>query len=346
MAVKMKDIARELGVSLVTVSKALRQHPDISKKTRALVEAKVEEMGYRPNLTARSLVTGRSCLIGLIVPDLIHPFFAEIAKGLSLALRKSGYFLVTSSSEEDPRLERAEINAMLAHRPDAIVVASCAFNPSTLVDINRGDIPLILIDRSFDNFPAHFVGSDDYMAGKIAVEHLLAIGCKRIAHIRGPEHSTGRRRVKAFSDTLAKHKIPLPPEYIVEAHSADVGGREAGARAVEELSRLKRPPDGVWCYNDVIATGAITQAWRQNIMVPEDLAVIGCGDLHYDELMRVPLSSINQRSPEIGARTAKLILELLATEEKPDPRRIVLEPRLAARDSTNRSIRRQRTKSP
>ena len=152
--------------------------------------------------------------------------------------------------------------------------------------------------------------------------------------------------MKAFSDTLAKHKIPLPPEYIVEAHSADVGGREAGARAVEELSRLKRPPDGVWCYNDVIATGAITQAWRQNIMVPEDLAVIGCGDLHYDELMRVPLSSINQRSPEIGARTAKLILELLATEEKPDPRRIVLEPRLAARDSTNRSIRRQRTKSP
>lgn len=345
MAVKMKDIARELGVSLVTVSKALRQHPDISKQTRARVEAKVEEMGYRPNLTARSLVTGRSCLIGLIVPDLIHPFFAEIAKGLSLTLRKRGYFLVTSSSEEDPRLERQEIDEMLAHRPDAIVVASCAFNPSTLMDVRRWDIPLILVDRSFDNFPAHFVGSDDYMAGKIAVEHLISIGCKRIAHIRGPEHSTGRRRLKAFTDTLAKHKLPVVPEYIVEARSADVGGREYGARAIEALSQLKRPPDGVWCYNDVIATGAITQAWRQGIRVPEDLAVIGCGDLHYDELIRVPLSSINQRSSEIGSRTAKLILELLDLEEKGEPRRIVLEPKLAARESTDRPSRRQKSAS-
>ena len=217
MTVKMKDIARELGVSLVTVSKALRQHPDISKKTRERIEAKVEEMGYRPNLTARSLVTGRSCLVGLIVPDLIHPFFADIAKGLSLTLRKSGYFLVMSSSEEDPQLERQEMDAMLAHRPDAIVVASCAYNPSTLMDVKRGSIPLILIDRSFENFPAHFVGSDDYMAGKIAVEHLISIGCKRIAHIRGPEHSAGRRRLKAFLDTLARHKIEVLPEYIVEA---------------------------------------------------------------------------------------------------------------------------------
>ena len=336
MAVTMKDIARELGVSLVTVSKALRQHPDISKQTRERVEAKVRELDYRPNLAARSLATGRSFLVGFVVPDLIHPFFAEIAKGLSLTLRESGYFLVMSSSEEDPNVERQEISHMLAHRPDAVVVASCAFDSSTLLDISKSETPLILLDRFFDHFPAHFVGSDDYKIGKIAVEHLIARGCKRIAHVRGPEHSTGRRRLKAFTDTLAKHNIPLPPEYVFEARSADVDGKQHGARAIEELSRLKRPPDGIWCYNDVVANGVIMQALRQGIRVPEDLAVIGCGDLHYDESLRVPLSSIDQRSREIGSRAAKLILSLIEEEAKGDPRRIILEPKLVARESTAR----------
>ena len=239
MAVKMKDVARELGVSAMTVSKALRQHPDISKEMRSRVEAKVRELDYRPNLAAQSLNTGRSYLIGLVVPDLVHPFFAEVAKGLSLALRQRDYFLVISSSEEDPHLERKEIDKMLAHRPDAMVVASCALDASTLMGIKREDIPFILIDRSFDNLPSHFVGSDDYLAGKIAVEHLLSIGCKRIAHISGPAHSTGRRRLKAFTEILAKHKVPLPPEYVVEAKSADVNGSACGARAFETLSRLK-----------------------------------------------------------------------------------------------------------
>ena len=110
----------------------LRDHPDISKATRERILLKVKELGYRPNLTARSLVTGRSSLIGLIVPDLIHPFFADIAKGLSLAMRRQGYFLVLSSSEEDPDLEREEIEQMLAHRLDALIVASCQSSPESL----------------------------------------------------------------------------------------------------------------------------------------------------------------------------------------------------------------------
>jgi len=115
MAVKMKDIAADLGISLVTVSKALRNHPDISKKTRERVYAKVKELNYRPNLAARSLVTGRSSLVGLIVTDLIHPFFADVAKGLSAVLRERGYFLVIASSDEDPTLEEQEIEHMLEH---------------------------------------------------------------------------------------------------------------------------------------------------------------------------------------------------------------------------------------
>src|ERR1700761_1659007 len=160
MAVKMKDIENDLGLSLVTVSKALRNHPDISKKTRERIQARVKELNYRPNLAARSLVTGRSSLVGLIVPDLSHPFFADVAKGLSAVLREHGYFLVIASSEEDPALEEQEIEHMLAHRLDALVVATCQTNPESLRRVQHGDTPLILLDRYFDDFDSHFVGSD------------------------------------------------------------------------------------------------------------------------------------------------------------------------------------------
>src|SRR5271155_5430810 len=289
MAVKMKDIARDLGVSVVTISKALRDHPDISEATRERIRLKVKELGYRPNLAARTLVTGRSSLIGLIVPDLIHPFFADVAKGLSLALRRQGYFLVISSSEEDPELEREEIEHMLAHRLDALIVASCQPGPESLRKIQQGDTPLILLDRSFKEMPSHFVGSDDYAAGRLATEHLLAIGCKRVAHIRGPENSVGQRRLKGFLDTLKKHGIEMPPESLIQAPRADLDGHQNGITALRRLMELNRPPDGIFCYNDIVAMGVIAEALRQEIAVPKELAVIGCGNLHYVSEIRVPL---------------------------------------------------------
>jgi LacI family transcriptional regulator len=334
MTVNMKDIARELGVSVVTVSKALRNHPDISKATRERVIVKVKELGYRPNLTARSLVTGRSSLIGLIVPDLIHPFFAEIAKGLSLAIRRHGYCLVVSSSEEDPELEQQEVEHMLAHRLDAMVIASCDSDPEYLRRIQPGDTPLILVDRSFKTFPAHFVGSDDYAAGKLAAEHLLAVGCKRPAHIRGPENSVGQRRLKGFLDTLKKREIPIPEEYVLRVPKVDAADRSSGADALRRLKQLRRMPDGVFCYNDVIAVGVIHEAQNQGIRVPEEMAVIGCGNLHYDAEISVPLSSIDQRSNEIGSRTAKLILEILSKGRTEEYRSVILQPGLVARNST------------
>src|SRR5512146_226772 len=121
MSTRMKDIAKDLGISIITVSKVLRNHPDIGDETRERVLARVKELDYRPNLAARSLVTGRTYLIGLVVPDLLHPFFAEIAKSISDVLRKSGYCLIVSSSDEDSVLEEEEINQLLARRLDALI---------------------------------------------------------------------------------------------------------------------------------------------------------------------------------------------------------------------------------
>jgi LacI family transcriptional regulator len=340
MPVKMKDIARDLGVSVVTVSKALRGHPDISNATRERILLRAKELGYRPNLTARSLVTGRSSLIGLIVPDLIHPFFADIAKSLSMAMRRQGYFLVLSSSEEDPDLEREEIEQMLAHRLDALIVATCQPGPESLQKIQQSGTPLILLDRSFKDMRSHFVGSGDYAVGKLATEHLLAIGCKRIAHIRGPENSVGERRLKGFLDTLKKRGIEMPAEYLIQAPRADVDGHQNGITALRRLLKLNHPPDGIFCYNDIVSIGVIAEALNQGIAVPKELSVIGCGNLHYVSEIRVPLSSIDQRSGEIGQRAAGLILEILAAEAIKAPleyREIVLQPRLAARESTART---------
>ena len=342
MPVKMKDIARDLGVSIVTVSKALRNHPDISKATRERVLQRVQELSYRPNLTARSLVTGRSSLIGLIVPDLIHPFFADVAKGLSLALRQKGYFLVLSSSEEDPELEQQEVEHILAHRLDALVIASCQTGGESLRRVQQGDTPIILIDRFFKDFKSHFVGSDDYAAGKLATEHLLEAGCKRIAHVRGPETSVGNRRLKGFVDTLKRHSVELPAKYVVPVQQVDVEGLLTGADALKQLQQQPHFPDGIFCYNDVLGVGVVTEAIRQGIRVPEDLAVIGCGNLHYDTQIRIPLSSIDQRSREIGSRAAAMTLDILSTDEDAESeaarefRNVILQPRLVARESTAR----------
>jgi len=161
MPVRMKDIARDLGVSVVTVSKVLRNHSDISEETRERVLARIKEVDYRPNIAARSLVTGRTYLVGLVVPSLLHPFFAEIAKAISENLRQRGYYLIISSSEEDPELEQQEINHLLERRLDALIVASCRSSLDLFQRIEREDTPYILIDRSFEALAANFVGVDD-----------------------------------------------------------------------------------------------------------------------------------------------------------------------------------------
>ena len=136
----MKDIAKDLGVSVITVSKVLRNHPDVGEETRRRVLARVKELDYRPNLAARSLVTGRSYLIGLVVPDLLHPFFL-IAKSIAENLRKSGYYLVVSASDEDPNLEEQEVSQLLAHRLDALIIASCRTTVDLVFSLEKQKLP-------------------------------------------------------------------------------------------------------------------------------------------------------------------------------------------------------------
>ena len=164
MAITMKDIASDLGVSVVTVSKVLRNHSDIGPATRKRVLQRIKELNYQPNPAARALVTGRTNLIGLIVPDLVHPFFTEVAKGISAGLRSDGYSLIIASSEDDATMERNEIEQMLGRRVDAVILASTQSSSEAVRRIHEQKVPYVLLDRKLAGVSANFVGIDDVMA--------------------------------------------------------------------------------------------------------------------------------------------------------------------------------------
>src|SRR5215472_9710177 len=160
MPIRMKDIAQELGISSITVSKVLRNHPDISEGTRQRVLKRVAELDCRPNEIARGLATGRSYLVGLIIPDLTHSFFGEVVMGLSAVLNSNGYFLIVASSEEEPQREQVEIRRLLARRLDALVIASSGSSTELFERMDAQSQPYVLIDRKFPDLNANFVGTD------------------------------------------------------------------------------------------------------------------------------------------------------------------------------------------
>lgn len=344
MAVTLKEIAKDLGVSVITVSKVLRNHEDISKKTRDLVLQRAKELGYRPNLTARSLVTGRSSLVGLVVPDLIHPFFAEVARSLGATLRKQGLYLLICSSEGDPELERQQVEHLLSRRLDAIVIASIGSDEEILQNVVDSRTPLILIDRKVDIPYSHFVGSNDVMIGAMATEHLIAMGCRRIAHLRGPENSVGAKRLEGYKKALSKAGIAFDPKLVTPTSTGDVGSKAQGAEYAKRLFAGPAKPDGLFCFSDPMAIGAMQSALRAGMKIPKDLALIGCGNLHYDNDLRIPLSSVDQKSDRVGQRAAELIIEQVIRgryDEEPDRpsqnfANVLLKPDILIRESSKR----------
>jgi len=332
----MKDIARDLGVSVVTVSKVLRNHSDISAETRKRVLLRMKELNYQPNPAARTLVTGRTNLIGLIVPDLVHPFFAEVAKGISGRLRSQEYNLIIASSEDDANLERREIEQMLARRVDALILASTQSNLETVRRIQDQKMPYVLLDRKIAGVQANFVGIDDLMAGELATTHLVQIGCKTIAHIGGSDVSTAVDRQAGYSVALARAGMNLPSGYIVTYGRGDDSGETAGYKGMKKLLQLSPRPDGVFCFNDTVATGAMRSVLEAGLRIPTDVAMVGCGNFHYDDLMIVPLTSVDQDSSNLGAIAAKLTMSLIKRKGEGTPKSVILPAKLIVRASSRK----------
>ena len=334
MPVRMKDIAADLGVSLMTVSKALRNHSDVAAETRERVLRRARELQYQPNLTARGLASRRSFLIGLIVPDMMHSFFAEVAKGIGDRLEPRGYQSLIANSGERADRELQQIRSFMGRGVDGLIIASAAVSATgPLAEaLAAAGVRYVLIDRAIAGLNANYVGVDNEKIGYLATTHLIEQGCQRVAHIQGPAIPTGSGRASGYRRAIESHRLAVSPGYISGGEYEDA----AGYSAMQRLLELKPRPDGVFCYNDPVAAGAMKAILEAGLRIPRDIAVIGAGNVHYSDLLRVPLSTIDQSSRLTGKTAADLLTEAMQSKEPVAPRRILFPPQLIVRASSRR----------
>ena len=332
----MKRIAGELGVSITTVSKVLNNREDIGDETRARVLAKVAELGYQPNAVARSLTLRRTHTLGVVIPDLMHSFFVEIVAGLESVASRRGYGILLCSSSEDPEKERQELDMLRQRQVDGVVLgsANASGNTDLLQRLTTLGMGLVMIDR--DDHPdvrCDRVLTDDEEVGRLATAHLIAQGRRTIGHITGTSVAHARRRADGYRKALKAAGIKGKVEWMVRG-----GFKQAdGYRGMTRLLALKPRVDAVFAANDPSAIGAMMAIWDAGLRVPEDIAVVGAGDIALGDMLRVPLTTISWSREELGKAAAKLLLDRVeaAPSGKPaPPRRVVIPPQLVVRRSS------------
>jgi LacI family transcriptional regulator, galactose operon repressor len=334
----MKRIAAELGVSVTTVSKVLNHHADIGTATRARVLAKVEELGYRPNAVARSLTLRRTNTLGVVIPDLMHSFFVEIVAGIESIVSARGYGLLLCCSGESAKKERSELEMLRSRQVDGLVLASANASGNTkllqeLQALGRG---LVMIDR--DDHPkvrCHRVLTDDVEVGRLATAHLLANGRRAVAHIAGPAVIHAQRREQGYRNALRAHGMEMNPDWIVPGGFMEEDGYRAMKRLLENGSRI----DAVFAANDPAAIGAMKAIWAAGLSVPDDIAIVGAGNVVHSDLLRVPLTTVSWSKEELGRRAAELILEQIGPRPKGPFKRVIVPPELIVRASCGQQRR-------
>jgi len=282
----------------MAVSKALRNHTDIGAETKERVLKRAAELNYRIDWVARSLVTGRTFLVGLVVPDLMQTFFAEIATAVAATLAPAGYHVVISHTGENAKEELTNIEILVSRKVDGLIIASAQRNGKSFEKLK---VPYVLIDRTLPGLDANYVGTQNEEIGFLATDHLIQQGCRRIAHLRGPKLSTSAGRERGYSKALEKHDLKACKGFIVETGHDDV----AGYTGMKQLLALDAPPDGVFCFNDPVAIGAMRAILEAGLSVPRDVALIGVANMHYSDFMAIPLSTVDQGTSLMGRQAAQ-----------------------------------------
>lgn len=333
--VTIKDIAKELNISVSTVSRALRGLPDVNSDTRKAVEALAKKLHYHPNAVALSLVKSKTHTVGIIIPNFVIHLYSSAIVGIQDVLSAAGYNIMICQSNEAYTTEVNNVQTLISSRVDGLIVALSKetqnFDHFKLV-LDR-NIPLVSFNRTLDDLPASKVEVDDYDGAFNAVEYLIRTGCQRIGHIAGPQNlRISQLRLRGYQDALAKYQIPFREEYVKYCDFSIESGKES----MTQLLLLPEMPDAVFVVNDHAAFGVISALKERRINIPDEVSVVGFTDEPFSSLIEPSLTTVAQPTYEIGRATASLFLKQVNCADHFQPETYVLKTELKVRNSTRK----------
>lgn len=329
--VTIKDIAQKVQISYATVSRALNNRPEVKEETRRKVLQAAREMGYRPNRIARSLVTKRSQCIGLIVPDIMNPFFAELAWGVDEAATAKGYNVYLCNTNWNEKRELTYLNLLVSRQTDGIILASARDEGTNVEKFIEKNLPLVVVNSLFQEFGCHQVMIDNVRGGYLAADHLIGLGHERIGFVGGLEH------VKATVDRLEGLKIALDEKGLTLDERFISFGAYSWESGYAQMKRLlagdgAERPTAIFAANDIVALGVMQAADESGLKVPQQLALVGFDDIDFSAYHKVQLTTVSQKKKDLGECAVEIILEQLnGSSGSPEQEQIVLQPALVVR---------------
>lgn len=330
MRVTIRDVAQHAGVSNNTVSRVLNDRPDVNPGTRARVRQVIEELDYRPNSLARSLLRKESRTIGLVVTDCTNPNTARQIRAVQQTMAAEGYAVMIFDTQEDADRQREALHVLEEKVVDGIIITPATICDDTLLHLTQR-LPVTLLNRELDGLVTCDVVLNDNLEGaRIAVAHLIAAGHTRIGYVTAARDvSTVRDRMRGYQVALADAAIPFD-HGLIERTAITI---EAAAAATIRLLNARPIPTAILAYNDLMAVGVLSALHGGGCRVPADVALVGYDDIIYAPYLDVPLTTVAQQTQEMGITAARLLLERLAGSESP-PQRVVLKPHLVIRASS------------
>lgn len=329
----MRDVADRAGVSLGTVSNVLNKPDLVASDTRERVIAAIEEIGFVRNDAARQLRGGTAQAIGLVTLDIDNPFFTEVARGVESAADEANLMLFLCSSAGSLERENRQLRSLEEQRVAGILMSPIERNPSKSVrDIHTRGTPVVLLDRHRSTREWCSVAVNDTRGARLAAEHLVELGHKRVGLLNGPINlKPCAERRESFVATLAEHGLAIASAHDIEAPAMTI---EAGAEAAGRLFEAKSPPSAVFCTNDLLALGAERVALAHGIRIPEEVAIVGYDDIRFAETSLVPLTTVRNPAFELGYEATRLLIDEATNGADHKHRRLLIEPELVVRKST------------
>ncbi|MFI7061375.1 LacI family DNA-binding transcriptional regulator [Kribbella sp. NPDC050124] len=333
MPATLREVAERAGVSVRTVSNVVNDFPQVAPETRARVQRALDELGYQPNAVARTLRRGRSGLIALVLPELDVPYFAELTRAVIEQAASAGYTVVVDQTDGDPVRERELV--MRGNR--AAMFDGLIFNPLALGDADLRDrpssTPVVLLGERVVQGGLDHIMIDNVGAAELATRHLIDLGRQRIAAIgdqSDESRKTGQLRTRGYRSALHAAGLDVVPELI---RPTEFFHRSDGAAAMAELLALPDPPDAVFCYNDLLALGALRTILSRGLRVPEDIALVGFDDIEDGRYSTPSLTTIRPDKTQIAKHAVQLLLSRLDGDQSP-PAELAADYDLAVREST------------